>query len=190
MKNKKHWITQDWAKGAILGAILCTTLPILISIGNDYLKKKPVFSTILLIVKGIWNFIISALNFNIKVWWLIFGILVIIVIIYLFTVFRQKVIPPIPVDYDNYREDILTINRWKWTWDWKWDKSENDWVISGLTPHCPICDTPLKDVTSIHFGLRFDCPRCKFSAIDSQCDEPNNVEMVIHDNIRRKIRPA
>ena len=101
----KTWITQDWAKGSIL----CAILGILFTMGYDYFKNKPLLSTIWQIVKGTWNFIISALTFNLKVWWLIVGI----VIIYLVAKFKQETIPT--PDFYNYREDKL--KQWRWTWN-------------------------------------------------------------------------
>lgn len=184
MKDK-NWITQDWAKGAIL----CAILGILFTMGYDNFKSKPLLSTIWQVVKGVWNFIISALNFNLKVWWLIVGIIIIIAIIYLVTKFRQGEKETVRPDFWNYREGKF--KRWRWTWDYKLNYSGKAWNISDLTAHCPNpnCDTSLIDYSSNIHGLRFDCPRCTFRASDDQCDEPYKIEMVIRDNIKRKIYP-
>jgi len=173
----KNWITQDWAKGAIL----CATLGILFTMGYDYFKNKPMLSTIWQIVKGFWNFIISALTFNLKVWWLI-TLIVIIVIIYKIANFKpEEAFRP---DFCNYREGRF--KQWRWSWNWKWSNSERAWGISDLTAHCPTCDTPLIKYTSFYDELKFDCPRCDFRANDVECEEPHKIERIVMDNIDRK----
>ncbi|TGE36283.1 hypothetical protein E4K67_20300 [Desulfosporosinus fructosivorans] len=170
----KTWITEEWSKGAIL----CSILSVLFTIGYDLIKSKPIFSTIWLVIKGVWNFIIYTLNFNLKVWWVIVGIIITIVIIYFVVNFKQEVVKP---DFLGYKVDKF--KRWKWTWDYRWNKLEDTWRISNLTPHCPRCDTPLIEYS---MGLRFDCPRCDFNAEYDECDEPHKIERLISDNINQR----
>jgi hypothetical protein len=175
MKNRS-WLKSPWTIS--IGTALFS---LLLTMGYDYSKNKPILSTILQILKGIWNFIILFLNFNLKVWWLIAGIIVIITIIYLVISLKQK--ETFKPDFYNYREGKFKL----WRWSWSWNYSRNSWHISDLTAHCPNCDTPLINYTSI-YGLVFDCPRCDFKAEGSQCDEPHKIEMIILDNIERKRR--
>lgn len=165
----KTLIKSPWTVGFGLFSVL-------IPIGYDYFKNKPILSTIWWIVNGIWNFIISVLNFNLKVWWLIVGIIVIFAIIY----FKQE--ETVKPDFYDYREGVF--KRWSWTWDYKWDKWENAWGISDLTAYCPKCNTPLTNHS--RYDLRFDCPRCGFRAHDVECDNPHDIERIIWDNVKRK----
>jgi hypothetical protein len=177
--KSKEWIKSPWTI-----SIVTTIFGFLLSTVYDYSKSKPIFSTILQILKGLWNFIISALNFNIKVWWLIVSLIVIIAIIYLVINFKQeKTIKP---DFYNYRDERFKF--WRWSWDWKFNYSKNVWCISNLTAHCPKCDTPLINHSNFYGELIFECPRCDFRARDSQCDEPHKIEMLILDNIDRERR--
>jgi hypothetical protein len=174
MKNKS-WVKSPWTIS--IGTAIFSFLLIMI---YDYSKSKPIFSTILQILHGLWNFIISALNFNIKVWWLIIGVIFIIAIIYLVINFKQT--ETFKPDFYNYRDGKFKF--WRWSWNWEFNYSENAWCISNLTPHCPNCDTPLINHPSIS-GEIFECPRCDFSARGSQCDEPQKIQMIILDNIER-----
>lgn len=175
MKNKS-WIKSSWAI-SIGTAIFSFVLTVI----YDYSKNKPIFSTILQILKNLYNFILLVLNFNIKVWWLILGIIVIIAIIYLVINLKQE--ENIKPDFYDYREGKFKF--WRWSWNWKFNYSENAWSISNLTAHCPNCDTPLINRSNFH-GPSYECPRCNFRAIDSQCDEHEKIELIILDNIERK----
>lgn len=175
MKNKK-WIKSPWtiSIGTAIFSFLLTMV-------RDYFKSKPIFTTILQILKELWNFIILVLNFNIKVWWLLVGIIIIIVIICLIASFKQdKTKKP---DFYNYRDGKFKF--WRWSWNWQFSYSRNAWCISNLAAHCPNCDTPLIDSSNIYNGAMFECPRCDFNARDSKCDDPTKIERIILDNIER-----
>lgn len=178
MKNKK-WINYPWIIG--LGTSIFSFF---LAIVYDYLKGKPIFNTILQILKGLWNFIILALNYKIKLCWLILVIVIIIAFTYLVIKFRQEEI--VKPDYCNYRGDKFKI--WKWSWDWEFDRYKKTWHVTNLTANCPNCDTRLIESSSIYNGILFECPRCNFKAEDSQCEEPYKIEALILDNVNRNRR--
>ncbi|RJE46552.1 MULTISPECIES: hypothetical protein [unclassified Dehalobacter] len=156
---------------------------LLLTIGYDYFKNRPIFSTIYQIIKAIWNFVLHVLNLELKVWWVILGIFFIFLVIYLIAKFRQE--ESIKPDFCSYREGKF--KKWKWTWDWKWHSYKNAWVISELTALCPNCDTPMIQYSNV-YELGFVCPRCDYRARDSECDEPVKIERIILDNIDRERR--
>jgi hypothetical protein len=176
MKDK-NWMKSPWTIGigtAIFAAILNFIL-------NNYFKT-PMLSAIWQILKGIWNFAISVLNFNLKVWWVIVAIIAIFVVIYLVAYLKpEKAFRP---DFCNYTEEKF--KRWRWSWNWKWNNWENAWCISDLTAYCPNCDTKLTE--NPNYRLRFDCPRCDLSATDIECDDPHKIQRIILDNIEREKR--
>ncbi len=147
----------------------------------DSVKQKPILSTIGAILKWIWNLIINILTFNIRVWWLLLGIALLILVLYLVDKFKKE--ETFKPDFYSYREGRF--KRWKWTWGWKWSQSKGAWVIENLEAHCPNCDTPLIDNSSM-YGYYFDCPRCNFTARDGQCEAPHKIERIILDNIDRQ----
>ena len=171
MADKKSWIHSGWTIS--VGTLL---LGFLLTFAQDYFKDEPVFSTLWSCLKWCWNLLINILNFDIKVWWFIVGVIVLIVILYIINMFQEKEISR--PDFCEYREDIF--NTWKWTWSWAIRHSDHKWVINKLKVHCPKCDTPMEPR-----GYRFDCPRCGFFN-QVNTPDPHNTELLILDNIRRK----
>ena len=111
--KKKSWLTSSWTIG-----IGTTFFGFLLSILYDSLKNKPILSTIGQILQFIWNCIISVLSFKLKVWWVLVGIVGIIISLY----FISK-IQDIKPDFYNYTEGVF--KHWRWTWKWKWNKYES-----------------------------------------------------------------
>ena len=174
----KRWLKSSWAI-----SIGTSIFSLLLTIGYDYSKSKPIFSTIYQIVKTIWNFVLYLLNYNLKAWWVILGIFILFVVICLIAKYKQQEF--IKPDFYGYREGRL--KKWKWTWNWKWNDYKNAWIILDLTAHCPSCDTPMIDYSN-RYELNFLCPRCDYRASDSQCDDPQKIERIILDNIDRERR--
>ena len=172
----RKWIKSPW--GISIGTAIFS---LLLTMGYDKAKEKPILSTIWNIIVWIWDLIISILNFNLKVWWFILGVGIFILALYIIDKFKKE--ESFKPDFYSYRED--KVKNWKWTWSWKWNNSKSAWVISDFQAHCPNCDTPMIDDSS-SYGLSYDCPRCNFSASGDRCDEPHKIERIILDNIDRK----
>lgn len=172
---------DKWTKDPWTISIATAVFSLLLTMGYDYSKSKPILTTIWSILKWIGNFILNILNFDLKVWWLIVGVLIFILIIFIISKFQKQ--DSFNPDFYNYREGRF--KKWRWTWTWEWNNSKNAWQISNMKAHCPNCDTPLIEHSNI-YGLSFDCPRCDFRASDSECDEPHKIERIILDNIDRK----
>lgn len=156
------WLKAPWTIS--IGTLLLTIL-------YDYFKSKPILSTIWQLLKIIGNFIVSFLNFNLKVWWLIIIFIFVIIIIYLINKFQPK--EDIKPDFYNYRED--NFQGFRWTWKWDFNPYKGGWVISDLNAHCPKCDTRLIDFS--------ECPRCDFIIFDKL--ESYKIQHIILDNIER-----
>ena len=170
----KKWFKSPWGI-----SITPTIISFLLTIGYDAIKGKPIFSTVWIILKAIWGAVLAFLNFDLKVWWVLSGIILLILIFCLIIALKQ-----IKPDFNDYTED--TFQHWKWSWAWKFDNLESAWTISSLKAHCPKCNTPMMDYSNNYDGLRFACPRCNFSASKNDCDAPHKVELIILDNINRK----
>ena len=149
--------------------------------GYDYSKSKPILTTTGLFFKWVGNCFWQFLNFDLKLWWLLVGLSLFILVIIILAKFQSN--DSFKPDFYNYREGQF--KRWKWTWDWKWSASKNAWIISDMQAHCPKCDTPLIEYSSV-YSLSYDCPRCDFRAKDAECDQPHKIERIILDNIDRK----
>ena len=140
----KNWIKSPW------GISISTTIfSFLLTMGYDYSKEKPILTTIWKVIVWIWDLILTILNFNLKVWWIIVAIGLFILILFLIDKFKKE--ETFKPDFDSYREGKF--KRWKWTWGWNWNQLKNAWSISDMKAHCPHCDTPMINNSSF---LSFD----------------------------------
>lgn len=177
IKNKEHWTKSAWTI-----SIGTAIFSLLLTIGYDYLKAKPVLTTIWAIIKYIANLFWTILNFDLKVWWIIVTVLLFILGVVLIDKFYKKEDISKP-DFYSYREGRF--KKWRWTWGWNWNIGKNAWIITDMKAHCPKCDTSMIDYSN-RYELRFDCPRCDFKASNYECDEPHKIERIIIDNIERQ----
>ena len=69
-------------------SVVSTLLGSVLTIIYDVFKGKKILSTLLNILRGIWNFIISVLNFELKLWWVLLGIALLILVLWI--VFKVK----------------------------------------------------------------------------------------------------
>lgn len=154
---------------------------LLLTMGYDYLKQNPILTTVSAILKYLWGILMKILNIELKIWWILVAIIIFVGFKYLINKFKKGF--DFKPDFYTYTEGKF--KRWKWTWAWEWNTSRNGWIISNMKAHCPNCDTPMIDNSSM-YGLNFDCPRCDFRARDYLCDEPE----IILDNIERMRKKA
>jgi hypothetical protein len=175
MKSKK-WIMSPWTI-----SIVTTIFGVLLTILYDFLKDKPILTTIIFIFITIRDSILFVLNINLRLWWIILLIIIILVLLYFKKINK---IEPIPPDYTSYRSDKF--KKWEWSWNWRYDNSKNIWVINDLTAYCPNCGTPL----SIYYDYIqniAECPRCEYKVYGNECEDPEKIEKIIIDNVKRKI---
>ena len=74
----KKWIKSPW--GISIGTAIFS---LLLTMGYDYSKEKPILTTVWNVLVWIWELILAILNFNLKVWWIIVAIGLFIFILYL-----------------------------------------------------------------------------------------------------------
>lgn len=146
----------------------------------DLLKGKQVFSTVSHLFLELWNVIIAFLCFDIKVWWIIIGICIFLLIIYLVSKVNA-ITSSFKLDFITYTEDRF--KNWKWSWNWEFSNYQKKWHISNLVAHCPKCDTPM---LCDEYEYSFQCPRCKFNSQYNDHEKSYEVKAVIVDNLKRK----
>lgn len=171
----------NWKKSPWTISIVSVLLGSLLTIGYDVLKDKPVLSTIGSIIIWFVKLLIAILTFKIAVWCILVAIAVILITLFIISK-KQDNRDDLPFFYD-YNEDAFRY--WRWTWEWKFNSYKQGWEINKLRAHCPKCDTSLHDNSSI-MGLSFSCPRCGTTFDKGNCDDPDNVESIIIDNVDRK----
>lgn len=174
--SKEHWTKSAWTIG--IGSAIFS---LLLTMGYDYSKENPIWTTVLTIIKWTGNLLWTLLNFDIKVWWILVAIIILTSTVAIIIKFSEKeTLMPV---FGNYRKDRL--KRWIWSWDWTWSNGKNAWVITNLQAHCPKCDTPMIYYSSF-LDYSYTCPRCEFSSKYDYCEDPDKIERIIFDNIDRK----
>lgn len=154
-------------------------LSFLLTIIYDLIKGKRILSTVGSILAVIWNAVVTFLTFNLKVWWVIVGIVVILFVLYVIARVSEKNVIQKP-DFTSYTEDRF--RTWKWSWIWE-QNYEHKWHAANLSAHCPKCDTPMLHDRDEDI---FQCPRCKFQSHYDNHEKSYEVEAVIIDNLNRK----
>lgn len=178
MQKFKKWLKSPWVIG--IGTALFSFA---LTVFYDVLKEKPILTTIGSFFVLLYKNILAILNFNLKVWWVLPSVVVLLICIHLVSMVAQKS-ETIKPKFVDYKEDYFRI--WRWTWDWNWSNRERAWHVVRLTAHCPKCGTPMIDLSNYIHGVRFHCPRCDFNAEDYECEQAGEVEQVIFDNIERR----
>ena len=181
MKSKwKKIMMNPWTVAIGSGLVLS-----LISVINDLINKKQVFSTISAIFTKICNIFIAILNYRIKVWWLLVGVIILILIFVLILKYLDyKTVKSDIPDFTEYVQDEILEYKWRWTWE---KNIYGKYCIGNLHPICSRCNTPL--VEDYHgYGGRSKCLRCN-TGYSKTMPDFEHVKMLISDNVRRKYFP-
>lgn len=158
-----------------------TLFGFILTVVYDVFKQKNIFSTFLSLLNWIWNGIIAILIFELKIWWLLIFVALVIGLMYLYVLLIKRKDDAKPL-FLEYTQDRL--KEWKWSWSWQQEYFTKKWGVENLIPHCPKCDTHML-VT--YYGSHYMCPRCNFdSSLRGKSESSHEVEALIYDNVRRK----
>jgi hypothetical protein len=146
----------------------------------DLIKSKPILSTIGSVIIAVWKFIVLFLNFQLKVWWVLLGVVLIIAVLYVIakTIEARSSDTEKP-EFLNYTAD--NINEWKLEWSWK-QNSNGEYALENLHPICPNCATPLVQVNPV--SLKCPRSRCNYSKY-TQMHDMEHIKVIFYDNARR-----
>ena len=102
MGNKlKQFFMNSWTVTVGGGLILS----FIISVINDFVNKEQVFSTIDTILSSIYKVLLVILNYKIKMWWLLLGIIVLILILMKYLNYTYTT--SIKLEFLEYTQDII-----------------------------------------------------------------------------------
>jgi hypothetical protein len=163
-------------------ALIPTFVGFILTVIYDVLKGKQVLSTIANILKTIWSGIIDFLNFELKVWWVLVGIVAIVfifwVIIKIYSVVSEE------PEFTKYTSD--TIQGWKWEWSWR-KNYYGKYEIDNLHPICHSCGTALARKNDYQNSIY--CVRCGMEYNGMELPKIDHVELYIGDTVNRKLFP-
>lgn len=175
MKNKTN---RSW-----IAILLTIALGIISSTIYDWLKSKPILSSLISLFKTSWKFLIQLLESDLKLWWIILSVLIYKLIKFIINRYSNRKTPKAP-EYSNYRSERFT--NWFWKWDWAWDPNLKEWYISNLKPYCPPCDIGLLNKSTI-LVQRQVCPKCQnqYSEKNQNIDDFEGIKSIIYDNVAK-----
>ncbi len=180
-KKNDSWYYNPWVI-AVGGA---TIAGIAVSLICDWLKSKPILSTIFSWLMRIKDIATSFFGYKIPIWIIALAIILIYLISRIKFNISQKALP----DYWSYKQDRFY--NWIWKWDWDFDSVEKKWYMVNLQPYCPKCNTQFVNKSN-HLDIAYECPRCKdyFSSRGLNYGHPpedkQNVEALIIDNVQKR----
>ena len=157
-------------------AIFSAFIGVIFTAIYDWVKEKPIFSTLWNSLKWIWK---NIFEYELKLW----VILCITIPLFLIRKIIKSAKPidvPNRADWLNYTNDSIDKLEWKWRWRLS---GSNKYSIDDLKPICPKCGTSM-DLTESSFSLA-SCPRCDNYLTDIKNSQ--KIEAIILDNIDRNL---
>lgn len=147
----KKFFKSPWTLGigtTVIGGVI-------LSIILDLIKDVSILSTMKSFFVFIWNAIVSFLTFEIKVWWLLIAIAVIVAVLWVVAKCYDTKEDNNKSSFLSYTQDYLLGYSWEWTWEKNW---EGKYGVENLHPVCTKCKTPL--LPTSNFYNQSKCPRC------------------------------
>ncbi len=173
----KKFFKSPWTIGigsTLIGGIATTIL-------IDLFSKVSIWSTLRSVIRFIGLALYAFFNFEIKLWWLLIAISVLIVIIIIYVKYIDATEKSKRPPFWDYTSDSIK----GFSWEWKWKKNyEGKYEIEGLQPVCSECKTPLINAEGASFYLQLKCPRCN-RKINYDSHVKDEVETLIIDNARK-----
>lgn len=171
----KKFFKNPWTIGVgttVIGGVV-------LSIVLDLIKKISILSTLKDVIIFIRNCLVAFLTFEIKVWWLMVAVAVIVAILWIIAKYSNAQENLNQSNFLNYTQDSLLGHTWEWTWKKNW---EGKYEIEELYPICNKCKTPLLQTGNFYGQMK--CPRCH-DIIHINPSEEDEVLVLIYDNARK-----
>jgi hypothetical protein len=152
--------------GAVIGIILTAIY--------DFIKEKPILSSLWNILKWIW---VNVFEFTVSIW----QIILVLIIIYFIKKLKPKKEKEIPkfLKYVSDEFDEIT-----WKWKWEWNPLTQQWNVQNLIPQCNKCGTSAI-LNESYVDKYATCPRCENFMNELKSTE--KIEAIIIDNIDREL---
>ena len=172
----KKFIKNPWviAVGStVIGGVL-------LSFVLDWIKGVDWLSTLKVVIKFIANIIVTFLNFELKVWWVLVAIALLFVALIIYSKILDTKEKNNPISFLSYTKDFAV----GYTWEWEYRKTNyGKYTISNLHPVCSKCGMILKQGYT-GYGMEMQCLRCNTSQRweDHYRDD---AQMLIEDNIKK-----
>ncbi len=172
----KKFFMNPWTIG--IGVAIFSFL---LTIIGDVVKGEKILSTFVAIIKWIWNVLFSFLTFDLKVWWVLIGIILLILGLWIYSKIldAKDSVSKQPI-FLEYTQDYLLGFKWEWSWEKDYG---GKYSVENLQPICTECDTPLRYDLTGYYGLK--CLRCD-KVYSGSIPQEDDVKTLIYDNVKKK----
>ena len=171
----KKFFKSPWTLGigtTVIGGVI-------LSIILDLIKDVSILSTMKSFFIFIWNCIVAFLTFEIKVWWLLIAIAIIVAVLWVISKCYDAKEDNDKSSFLNYTQDYLLGYSWEWTWEKNW---EGKYGVENLHPVCTKCKTTL--LPTGNFYNQSKCPRCN-TILNYNSSIESEVLVLIYDNAKK-----
>lgn len=153
---------------------------VLLSFVLDWIKGVDWLSTLKTVVDCIVKAIVAFLNFELKVWWVLVAIALLLIALAIYSKVLDAKEKDKPIPFLDYTSDFIL----DYSWEWDYEKtSDGKYTIAHLHPVCSNCGMTLKQ--DGRYGTQVRCLRCntKMQWDNSYLYDAN---LLIEDNIKKK----
>lgn len=172
----KKFVKNPWVIGigtAVIGGVL-------LSFVLDWIKGVDWLSTLKTIVDCIVNAIVAFLNFELKVWWVLVAITLLIVALLIYSKVLDAKEKSNHILFLTYTKDSML----GYTWEWEYrETSDRKYSLANLHPVCSNCGMILKQSYTL-YGSEMKCLRCN-TTHKWEDYYLTDAKMLIEDNIKK-----
>lgn len=144
----------------------------------DFIKAKPILSSLKFLALWLWN---QIFEFEIKIWHLLLILIFIVAISIILKRVSKNDNPKSNIKFTDYIRDKIHETEWSWTWEHNF--LENKWEVHNIIPICKKCGTRMQYETSYGANLTAKCPRCDNRV--SGLKDKETIEALIIDNVHQ-----
>lgn len=144
-----------------------------------YVKSLNLIDAFVVVYNSVISGIAAFLTFEIKLWWLLTGIAVLVLVIYVDSKFPSKHVQ------DNFRKYTSdTIDGIKWQWRWYFNSFYQQNMITNLRSLCIHCHAELVEKYD-YYNHRLECVICGSKKhVDNLEDFKHKIEIEINRRVR------
>ena len=168
------------------GFILPISVTVLGTGAYDWIKDKPILTTLWSFLKWLYNAVVNILNIDIKLWFILLFILIFYIAKFIYKlIFDRPVVETESLpEWIKYKQGVLKY--WLWSWDYEREPFTGKIKITRLTPICQTCNT--KMTGDLLYGGYYRCPRCEKtydSTYNRSWESAEDIKALIKDNIEK-----
>ena len=165
----------------ILGVGTTVIGGVLLSFALDWIKGVDWLSTLKAVINFIANAIIAFLNFELKVWWVLVAVSLIVAAWIIIAEILDAKEKSNPIPFLSYTKDFVL----GFAWEWEYRKTyDGKYTITNLYPVCSNCGMILKQDYTM-YGTEMKCLRCNTSQ-SWEDHYRTDAQMLIEDNIKKR----